>query len=256
MSVIVILAVVFFLLMLLIGGERGAISFIALCGNIVALVIAILAMTAGFHPILITIAAVVAINAITLVYQNGRNIKTYAALMSVAALMIFLFVFVMILSNRMHLAGLNEIELQGDFPVYYSFNIHINMARVAVAMIIIGLLGAVMDTAVAVSSALYEVHRHTPSLTEQELFHSGIAIGKDILATTLNTLYFAYLGESLMLLLYLQKYDYSFVRMMNSKAFLQEFTCIMVSAIGCMIIIPLSAKISAKMFRGEKVNYE
>ncbi|MDD3403002.1 MAG: 5-formyltetrahydrofolate cyclo-ligase [Hespellia sp.] len=253
---ILILAVLFFLLILLIGGERGAMSFIALCGNVVALAFAVLLITAGFPPLLITAVLAAAIHAITLVYQNGRNIKTFAAVISSGIMTLVLFLFVLLLSNRMHLSGLNEIDQQGDFPVYYSFHIHINMAQVAVSMIIIGLLGAVMDTSVAVASALYEVHRHSPSLKKKELFASGIVIGKDILATTLNTLYFAYIGESMMLLLYLQKYHYSFVSMMNSKAFLQEFTCIIVSAIGCMLIIPISAAVSAEMFEKKRVPEE
>ncbi len=138
MSMILILAVIFFLLMLLVGGERGAISFIALCGNAAVLVLSVLLMTAGFHPILITAVAAAFINAITLVYQNGRNTKTFAALISSGIMIAVLFLWVLFLSGRMHLEGLNEIDLQGDFPVYYSFNIQINMAQVAVAMIIIG----------------------------------------------------------------------------------------------------------------------
>ncbi|SHJ67823.1 YibE/F family protein [Hespellia stercorisuis] len=246
---ILILAAIFFVLILLIGGERGAMSLIALCGNIIVFIAMILLMSSGIWPVLVTIAGSLFINGITLLYQNGRNKKTIAAVISVACVMLVLFVGVFLIGSRMHLNGLNEIELKGDLSMYYSFNIHIDMNMVCISLIIIGLLGAVMDTAVAISSAIYEVHVNNPSLSKKMLFRSGITMGRDVLATTLNTLYFAYIGEALMLFLYLQKYNYSVVQMINSKAFLQDFSCIMFSAIGCLIVIPLSAYVSSTMFK-------
>ncbi|MDD2980179.1 MAG: YibE/F family protein [Hespellia sp.] len=246
---ILILAIIFLILILVVGGDRGVISLLALCGNILVLLISVLAMTGGMPPILTTLAGGVLVNCITLLYQNGKNKKTFAAVLSVGIVILILVAAVFVIAGRMHISGLNEIELRSDFSSYYSFNISVSMNQVCISMIILGLLGAVMDTAVAISSAIYEVHDNNPHLTRAELYHSGIAMGKDVLATTLNTLYFAYIGEALMLLLYLQKYNYSVVGMLNSESFLQEFTCIMFSAIGCLIIIPLSAEISAWIFK-------
>ncbi|MGF0032974.1 YibE/F family protein [Bariatricus sp. SGI.154] len=246
---IFILAVVFFLLLLLVGGERGAVSLIALMGNILVFIAAVIAMSIGLPVILITILASIGVNSITILYQNGTNKKSAAALISVGIVMALLMCLVIWIGGRMHIGGLNEIELNSDLSLYYSFAIRVNMRKVCIAMIMIGLLGAVMDTAVAISSSLYEVYEHKPELTVSELFHSGITVGKDVLATTLNTLYFAYIGEALMLLLYLREYQYSLVSILNSKAFLQEFTCIMVSAIGCVLIIPISAQVTAKLLK-------
>lgn len=244
-----ILAVVFIVLLLVVGGERGAVSFITLVGNILVFAVAVTAMVAGIQPVLVTIAASVGINCITILYQNGMNRKSVSALISVGIVMLLLLCFVFWIGGRMHIGGLNEIDMKSDMTLYYSFAVHVNMHTVCISMIIIGLLGAVMDTAVAISSSIYEVYEHRPELTVEELFHSGITMGKDVLATTLNTLYFAYIGEALMLLLYLREYEYSFLAMMNSKAFLQEFTCIMVSAAGCMLIIPISARVTAKIIK-------
>lgn len=248
---IVILAIIFFALFMIVGGERGAISMIALIGNIGVFIISIIAMSFGLPPILVTIIACVFVNSLTLVYQNGKNKKTKAAVLSVLAVLAFLLPFVYWITKRMHIAGLNEITLLSDLKIYYSFNIKINMEMICISMVIIGVLGAIMDTAVAVSSALFEVYRNNRHLTEKELFKSGLSIGKDILGTTLNTLYFAYIGEALMLMLYMKKYNYSFLKFVNSEAFLQDFTCIVMSAVGCMLIIPLSALITTKIIKRE-----
>lgn len=248
---IIMLAIIFFALFIIVGGERGAISMIALIGNIAVFLISIIAMSLGLPVILITIIACLFVNGTTLVYQNGKNKKTKAAVLSVVTVLAFLFPFTYWITKGMHIDGLNEIELLSDLKIYYSFNIKVNMEMVCISMVIIGVLGAIMDTAVAVSSALFEVHVNNPHLTDKELFHSGMSIGKDILGTTLNTLYFAYIGEALMLMLYMKKYNYSLMHFLNSEAFLQDFTCIVMSAVGCMIIIPLSAFITSKIIKHE-----
>lgn len=246
---IMILAIVFVVLLAVVGGDRGIVSLISLAGNILVLMAAVIAMMMRINPILVTLAAGIVVNCITILYQNGKNAKSASALLAVAGVMAVLLLFVLWIGTRMQLDGLHEVDLQSDITIYYSFNIRVNMHLVCISMIIIGVLGALMDSAVAVSSAVYEVYGHNPQLTVKELFQSGINVGKDILTTTLNTLYFAYIGEALLLLLYLRAYKYSLVSVLNSKAFLQEFTCIMISAIGCVLVIPLSAWITAKMLK-------
>lgn len=242
-----ILALVFVSLFLIIGGDRGVMSLMTLCGNLAIFSLSILFMVMGFHPIVVTLIASTAISSITLLYQNGKNIKSISALIAVVIIMLLLFIFTYIYGMQSHISGLNEIEQRSDFAMYYSFNINVNMELVAISMIIMGLIGAIMDTAIAVSSSIYEIHENNRHLAVDELFQSGITIGKDILGTTLNTLYFAYIGEALLLLLYMQQYHYSIVKLINSKAFLQDFMCIIFSAIGCVLIIPLSAFITSHL---------
>lgn len=244
------LLITFVILLIVIGGDRGVASLIAISGNLMVFFAMIWLMTAGINPYIVTFAGCIVVNCITLFYQNGKNIKTKAAFISVFIIMGFLLLTVIIFSSNMHIEGLNEIELKSEMSLYYSFITGINMHSVSICMIIIGLLGAVMDTAVSVSSGLYEV-ASSNTLNMHELFHSGMSIGKDILSTTINTLYFAYIGEALMLLIYLKEYDYKIIDILNSKAFLMDFTCIIFSMIGCLLIIPVTSYIASHMFKNE-----
>ena len=108
-------------------------------------------------------------------------------------------------------------------------------------MIITGLIGAAMDASIAVSSAVYEVYKNNRGLHLTELFRSGINIGGDILGATVNTLYFACLGESLTLFILFKNYHYSVLEVINSKAFCQDFVNIVISCISCILVIPLTA---------------
>ena len=74
------LSLILLLLMMLIGGERGAISVIALFGNIVILSVAIFFLATGLSPIIVVPAVSLLSGRLTLTKQNGRNAKTSAAL--------------------------------------------------------------------------------------------------------------------------------------------------------------------------------
>ncbi|MCP1102265.1 putative membrane protein [Aequitasia blattaphilus] len=232
-----------------IGGERGAISLIALAGNIITFLISIYVMAWGINPVLITLIAGVIINSITLYYQNKKNDKTKAAFLSVVITTVVLLFVMLPIFLQMHLNGLDEIELSGDLSIYYSFAIKINMELVFLCVVLICFLGAIMDTAMAVASGMYEIKANNPEISEIELFHSGITIGKDIINTTMNTLFFAYCGEALFMFLYFRKYQYKMMTIMNSKALLLNLAAIVTSGIGCIAIIPLCAKICAKLIK-------
>lgn len=253
---ILILLIVFAVLFLIVGGDRGVVSLVTLAGNILTFLLAIYLMAKGINPILITLLASFVINCITLFYQNGKNEKTAAAFISVVIITLGMLLVMLFSFGRMHLNGLNEIELGGDLTLYYNFSVNINMQQVMLCVIIICFLGAIMDTAMAVSSALFEVHDNNPQLNEHELFKSGMTIGKDILNTTINTLFFAYCGEALLLFLYFRKYNYSFTTIINSKAFLLELLTILMSAVGCVMIIPLCARVTALIIKTMNDNGE
>ena len=97
-----ILAIVLLVLMILIGGDRGAKSFIALVCNIIALILGIYLIILGVNPILVTILGTVVFCQITLIYQNGHNIKTYAAVISVICV-------ILLLSFVIYFVGINLI---------------------------------------------------------------------------------------------------------------------------------------------------
>lgn len=236
-----VLAIILILLLYIIGGERGIITSISLCFNIIVLSVSIVLMSWGWNPVIVTFISCIFICSITFFYQNGKNAKTIASFWSVIAVLLILFAISYYYSYAAHLGGINEIMQREDELLGLSPDINISMAKIAVCMIITGLIGAAMDASIAVSSAVYEVFRHNRDLSMMELYRSGTHIGSDILGATINTLYFACLGEALSLFLIFKNYHYSFLEVINSKAFFQEFTYITISCISCILVIPLTS---------------
>lgn len=246
---IIVLAAILAILLYAVGGERGILTFLTLCWNIAVLSISIVLISWGWEPITITFLSCLLICSATLFYQNGKSGKTYAAFFSVILILLILVLPAYLLGLNSHIQGLNELMLREDEIVGLTPNINIDIVKIAVSMMITGLIGAATDTAMAISSAVYEVFRNNRQLSTVELFRSGIRIGKDVLGTTINTLYFACIGESMMMFLLFKSYHYSFWRLINSKAFFQEFTDIIFSCLACILVIPLSAAVTSFLLK-------
>ena len=247
---ILILAIVLLVLMILIGGDRGAKSFIALMCNMLALVIGLYLIILGINPLIITILGIIVFCQITLIYQNGHNLKTYAAVISVIFVTLILSLIIMYIGNKSNFGGYSELDLSSDISIYLSPNVNINMNQLMICMIV-SLLGAIMDTAMAITSSLFEFNEVNNDITIKELIKMGFNVGRDILGTTVNTLFFATIGETMMISILFMKNNYTFESVINSKEFFQNLFSLAISNIGCLLIIPISIFIGTYMLKGD-----
>ena len=236
-DMLMILGLILLFLIMIIGGDRGVISLIALVGNMLLLSLAIWLMAAGAPVLLVTIGMGIIISCVTLFYQNGTNEKTKSAFTAVLITMAVLFFFIYMVVWRSETGGLNEIQAAEDDVLYYNMNLDINMRNVATAVIILSTLGAVLDMALTVTTSVYEVSIHKPEMKLTELVESGMQIGREVIGTTVNTLLFAYLGESLLLFSYLKMQDYTLETLLNSKILFQNCVSMIFGAIACVVAI-------------------
>ena len=233
---IIFLALILIFLVILIGGERGAMSIMTLAGNIVILVFSIMLMSAGFPVLLLILVAGAGVCYISLFYQNGNNPKTRAAFLATLLVMLLLFIPIYIITWRSGSYGLNELQIsEDDFMYYYSTDLHINMLHV-------GIFVTVFDTALSVTSSVYEVWTHKIGLTAKELTASGYQVGKEIIGTTVNTLLFAYLGGTILLFSYIQTQQYTLEIILNSQFLFQDVAAMLSGAVACLITVPVSIR--------------
>ena len=147
------LALILFVLLITVGGERGASAVLALCGNIGVLALTVLLLASGKPPLLIIPVAAVLISYLTLMKQNGSNLKTKTAFLTVAVVMAVLSVGICVGVWKTGSAGLNEIQaVQEDVQFYYTTDLVISMQQVAVGVVLLSALGAVMDTCLLYTS--------------------------------------------------------------------------------------------------------
>ncbi|MFD2133885.1 YibE/F family protein [Pseudogracilibacillus auburnensis] len=244
MNVLFLLAVLLFLLMVLIGGKKGARSFISLFLNFGVVLFTVFIMTdPNGNPIIITIFACTAISSINLFYINKVNSKTVTAFISTVVTITILIFFIYIVTKKTMIQGFGEEEI--DELNVFSLYLGVDFVKIGAAVIIMSTIGAITDVAISITSPMREIFRHHPSISRKELFTSGLTIGKDILGSNTNTLFFAFIGGYLALLIWFKDLSYTFGQIVNSKIFSAEMITIFSAGIGIALIIPISSWINA-----------
>ncbi len=252
MNVLVCLSIILFVLMKSISGEKGTKSFIALFLNFGVILLTILLMAREVSdPIFLTLIACLIISCINLFYINAINLKSIIAFGATIITLLFLVVIIFIIVGKANIQGFGIEEIEE--LSFFNFYVGIDFLKIAISTIIMGSIGAITDTAISISSAMNELWKHNPNLSRPTLFKSGMNVGKDILGTTTNTLYFAFIGGYLALIIWFNDLSYSFGEVINSKVFSSEVISIFCIGTGAILIIPITAGLTAYFFTRPKV---
>lgn len=244
MNTLLILAIILFGLMAFVGGKKGIRSYFSLFINFgILLIMLFFMLDPKMNPIILTLIACIAIVSVNLFYVNEVNRKTKLAFVSTMATLVILFVFIYLMTNLSMIQGFGEEEIDELAP--YSLMIGIDFVKVGVSIVIISTVGAMTDVAIAISSPMRELIYHNPSMRRKELFTSGMRIGRDILGTDTNTLFFAFIGSYLALVLWFKDLSYSIGDIANSRVFVAEVVTILSASIGIALVIPVTSWVNA-----------
>jgi|SRR5690625_693490 len=227
---VVIVAWIFIIILLLVGKQQGLFASVSLAVNIILLSYALdLYVATGMNLLWISGITVILFTVISLLLVNGFNEKTYAAiiatLLGTFGTLLITYLAMWVTSEN----GLYYEEMQFLTRPYQ---------LIFLAGLFIGSLGAVMDVAISISAAMFELYDKNPHISAKALKESGIDIGKDIMGTMTNILFFAYVSGSIpMLILYLKNHSpLGFTLSINLSL---EFARALSGGIGIVITIPL-----------------
>lgn len=237
----------FFLITALIGGKTGLRSLIALAVTVAILFWILIPMLLKGAPTLPSVfLCCVYITAVSFTILGGLHRKNICAMLGTAAGTAFAMLFGLLAQSLAKIDGMRISDVEPLLQLRQT-GVPIGLRGLLVAGIIISALGAVMDVAMSISSALEEVHAANPSLTAKDLFRSGMNIGQDMVGTMTNTLILAFLGSGFTLIIYLYSLGLSFWQLLPSAYVSIEVISGISSSIGMILAIPLTALISASM---------
>ena len=117
-----------------------------------------------------------------------------------------------------------------------------------ISEIILGGLGAIMDISISISSSLNEMLQKDPKITSKQLIKSGFNIGRDIMSTMINVLFFTYICSVIPNLTILFRNGINLSSLINSYITL-EMTRALIGAIGITITIPISVYTTVFMYK-------
>ncbi|WP_110113154.1 YibE/F family protein [Bacillus sp. CGMCC 1.16541] len=244
MNVFVCLAAILFFFMVLVGGQKGMRSFIALFLNFGVLFLTIFVMgDPTTNPIIVTLIACAVISCISLFYISELNIKTISAFISTIISFAILLFFILVVTDIASIQGFGEEEIE-ELSIFSPY-IGIDFVKIGASVIIMSTIGAIVDLAISISSPMKEMMLHYPTSSRKDLVKFGISIGRDILGTSTNTLFFAFFGSYLGLLIWFKDLSYTTGEIMNSKVFSAEMITLLCSGIGVALTIPITAWVTA-----------
>ncbi|MFJ7363912.1 YibE/F family protein [Peribacillus frigoritolerans] len=233
---VLIVAWVFIFTLLIVGKKQGLLSIISLAVNAILLSYALdlYLNTSNIGLVLICSISIILFTVFSLLLVNGFNEKTYAAVIATLLgtfLSLFIAYLVMWLTSE---KGLRYEEMQFITRPY---------KMVFMAGLFIGSLGAVMDIAITMSSSIFGLYEKNNQISVKALKTSGLEIGKDIMGTMTNILFFAYISGSIpMIILYLNNDSaLGFTLSMNLTL---ELARALAGGIGIVLTIPIGLYVS------------
>ncbi len=253
MTVLLIIAAVFIAVTVAVGGKVGAKSLVALAVTLVCLFRVLVPLLLKGAPTLLTVFLVCAyITVVTMVILNGVQRKSICAMLGTVAGTAIALLFGLAAQSLARVDGLRLADVEPLLQLRQA-GTPIGLSGLLVGGIVISALGAVMDVAMSIASAMTEVHTVAPKMGSKELFRSGMNIGRDMVGTMTNTLILAFLGSGFSLVIYLFSLGMSPYQLISSAYLTIEAVSGISSSIGVILAVPLTALISSVILTREKI---
>jgi len=241
---LLVLVSLFALALCCIGGWRGVKSVVGIAFTFVTLIFLFIPMLyRGYSPVASAFLVTALTAVVSLFLLNGPCGKTWAAIVgtcigvALAALVAALF------QNLTQVSGLNEAE--ADSLLAIGGKTGLQVGGLLFASILVASLGAVMDIAISVASAVSEVYRGNPLLDRKQLFRAGMSVGRDTMGTMANTLILAFVGSSLSTIVLLYSLQSSYNQIANSALVAMEVVKAFSGSLGVVLTVPAVAFIAA-----------
>ncbi|MFZ5916510.1 MAG: YibE/F family protein [Chloroflexota bacterium] len=203
----------------------------------------------GKDPVLIALAVVTGITAVTLYLVAGVNKTAWVALLGSLLGILLTTALAMILLPAFRLHG--AIQPFTETLLYSGFE-HLNLTRVFLAAIFIGASGAVLDVAIDVSTAMSEVIQKRPDLARRELITSGFVVGRNMTSTMVTTLLMAYASGYMALLMVFMAQGIPPLFLLNTNYLAAEILKTIVGSFGLVTVAPFTAIVGGFIYVGQR----
>ena len=232
-------------LLILFGGMTGLKALLVLLFAVLLIAKGLIAfiLFSPSHILLWTILIGAVITLATQLIVNGRNVKSTGAIIGTIGGILVAGLLAVLAIHFTYLTGVSE-EQAGMLKALYLKDV--DFRELLFSGIVLGALGAVMDVAVSIASAQYEMKLLAPKTKFQTLVSSGLNVGRDVMGTMANTLVLAYIGGALPLILLISAQpDISLLHVMNLNMIATEVVRSLIGSIGLLCAIPITAYATA-----------
>lgn len=244
-----VLAGIFAIAVVVVGRLRGVMALVALAISFLVLNFFVLpAILQGSNPLVVAVVGSSAIMLIALYLCHGLSARTSVAVLGTLVSLLLIGVLGSLFIDWAALTGNTDDNTGLIHGLYPS----IDMSGLLLAGIIIGSLGVLDDVTVTQTSAVWELHEANPSMGRRGLYRAGIRIGRDHIASVVNTLVLAYAGAALPLLLLFSIAQSSVGGVANSELVAEEIVRTLVGSIGLVASVPVTTLLAALVVSADR----
>ena len=236
------LAGLFLLAIIALGRLRGALAVVGAGVSLVVLVeFLVPALLEGRPPVLTAVVGASAVMVVVLVLSHGPNVRTATAMVGTASALLLT---VALATVFVELAGLSGLTSEEAGYVQATFG-EIDLRGLLLAGVVIGALGILDDVTVTQVSTVHELRAADPSMPRRRLYSAALRVGRDHIASTVNTLLLAYAGASMPLLVIFTTSGAGLTDTLTNGVLAEEIVRTLVGSIGLIAAVPLTTGLAA-----------
>ncbi len=248
------LVALFFLVLLLVGRGKGLRSFIGLGISFIVIVKYIIPqILQGANPLMVTVLGSFVILLVAIYLTEGFKPRSHLSIVTIF--------FTLIITVFLSWLFVSVTKLTGaageDMLFLFSLDgVTLNLQGLLLAGIIIGALGLLDDVVISQVVAVEEIAKSNPSLGKRELFKRAYNVGTSHISSMTNTLFLAYAGVSLpLLIMFVSGHSplSNWQQIVNTELIASELVRTLVGSIGLILAVPLATFVAASWFSIKKL---
>ena len=248
--IIVGFAVLYILALCLVGGMKGVRGAAGLIFTFVAIIFVYLPLVyRGYSPFWVSVFICAVTTLVTMYFIGGATRKTLCATLGTLAGVVIAGITATVFSGLSGISGWNVSDIESLMTLNQINGIQVG--GLLFSGLLISALGAVMDVAMSISSAMQEFCDQNPKISRLELMRAGMRVGRDMMGTDSNTLILAFAGTSLSMLVLDYAYDLPFLQIINSNnigiAVMQGLS----GSFGIVLSVPATVVMAAYIYKAE-----
>lgn len=244
---LLVLFSVFAIMAIVIGGKWGATSLLGMAFSFLVIFLFVLPqIVAGKNAIVTAIIGTSIIIPVTFSLSHGFKIKTLIAGVSTVITLIITGIIAAISVELTHLTGFGAEEAAF---LQVQLGEIVNIKGLLLAGMIIASLGVLDDITISQASVVSELYKTNKKLKVSELFGKGMNVGRDHIASLINTLVLVYTGASLPLFLLFVDSPLPFSEVINYELVAEEIVRTLVGSIGLILAVPITTFLAANYYK-------
>lgn len=245
------LSLLFALAVIIVGRLKGIRALVVLVLTfLIILKLIIPLILAGFNPLLISILGSLLILIIAIYLTEGFGRSSHVAVLSILLSLVITGVISMLFASWTKLSGFSSEEV--SFLLSAGIGV-INVQGLLLAGIIIGSLGVLDDVVISQTITVQQLRQANPQLGKGSIYSQAMKVGVSHMSSMVNTLFLAYAGASLPLLLLFTvnaPQIGSWSELISNELLATEIVRTLAGSIGLVLSVPITTFLAVWFLTG------